>query len=138
MRPGGVGPVSSLLERFRRSAGVPAVVGEEVSAELAPVFAVLDEIEQEAGVLRDRSEADASLRLGRATAEAESILAAGRERAALERDDAFRSVLREADGESDAIISQADAEAEAIRRKGEARLPKLVSEILARVIGAPG
>jgi len=55
--------MGSFLERFRRSAGVPASVGGDISAELASVFLALDEIEREVGALREHSEAAAAERL---------------------------------------------------------------------------
>ena len=131
--PVGIGPLRSLLERFRRSAGVPAAVVGELSAELAPVFAVLDEVEREAAELRELAEEAAAGRLQEADELAERILAEGRRLAALRRDEELRSVLREADADAEAIVRRAQAKAEALRRRGDERLPGLVAEVVARV-----
>lgn len=135
-RHGPVGPIAGFLERFRRSAGVPAAVGGEAATELAPVFAVLDEIEQEVAALRERSEAAAARRLHDADEEAQQIVTEGREHAAAERDEALRAGLQAADVEADAILRRAGVDAAAIRKTGEERVPALVAEVLVRVLGA--
>ncbi len=131
-----IGPLRSLLERFRRSAGVPAAVGEELSVELVPVFAALDEISVEVSELRARSEASAAARLQEAEKQAGIIIAEARRLAAAERDDELRSTLRRADSDVARMGDQARVEAEAARRMGDERLPKLVAEVLARVFEA--
>jgi hypothetical protein len=128
-----IGPLRSLLERFRRSAGVPAAVGGELAAELAPVFAALDEIELEAARVRTRAEAAAAARLQEADEEAAGILAEARRVAALEREGELRSLLGTVDAETEAIVRTAEAEADTVRRAGAERLPGLVTEVLARV-----
>jgi vacuolar-type H+-ATPase subunit H len=125
--------MGSFLERFRRSAGVPASVGGDISAELASVFLALDEIEREVGALREHSEAAAAERLYEAEAEAQRIVAEGRARADSERDEALRAGVQAADAEAVAILRRAGADAEGIRRAGEQRLPRFVDEVLARV-----
>ena len=52
-------PLASWLERFRRPAAVPEAAGESVAAELMPVFAALDEIEEAAARVRASAEAEA-------------------------------------------------------------------------------
>jgi len=133
-RHGPVGPIAGFLERFRRSAGVPAAVGGEAATELAPVFAALDEIEHEVAALRERSDAAAARRLHEADEEAQQIVAEARERAAAERDEALRAGLQAAEVEADAILLRAEADASAVRKTGEQRLPALVTEVLVRVL----
>ena len=135
-RHGPVGPIAGFLERFRRSAGVPAAVGGDASAELAPVFVALDEIDREIAALRERSNAAAARRLWEADEEAQQIVAAGRERAEAERDDALATGLQAADAEAEAILRHARTDAAAVRRTGEERLPALVAEVLTRVLEA--
>ncbi len=130
---GPVGPIGSFLDRFRRSAGVPASVGEDASAELASVFLVLDEIEREVAASRVQSETTASERLREAEEEAERIVAEGRARAESERDDALKAGLRAVDAETVAILRRAEADAERIRRTGGQRLARFVDEVLVRV-----
>jgi hypothetical protein len=126
-------PLRTLLERFRRSAGVPAGVGEELSAELAPVFAVLDQIESEVELMRARSEASASARLQETDEEVETVLAEGQRVAAEARNAELRSALRRTESEADVIARQAEAEAEDTRRLGDERAPALVEAVLDRV-----
>jgi vacuolar-type H+-ATPase subunit H len=133
---GPVGPIGSFLERFRRSAGVPAAAGGDVSVELAPVFLALDQIEHEAAALRVRSEAAAAERLHKAQEEADRIVAEGCERADSERDDALKTGLRAADAEAVSILRRAEADAAEIRRSGQRRLGRFVDEVLARVFEA--
>jgi vacuolar-type H+-ATPase subunit H len=130
---GPVGPIGSFLERFRRSAGVPASVGGDVFVELASVLLALDEIEREVAALREHSAAAAAERLYEAEEEAQRIVADGRGRADSERDDALRAGLQAADAETVAILRRAEADAEEIRRAGEQRLARFVDEVLVRV-----
>lgn len=133
---GPIGPIAGFLERFRRSAGVPAAVGGDAMAELAPVFVALDEIDREVAALRERSNAAAARRLREADEEAQRVVAAGRERAEAERDVALAAGLQAADAEADALLRHAQADAAAIRTSGEERLPALVAEVLTRVLEA--
>lgn len=132
------GPVRSLLERFRRNAGVPASVGGEISGELAPVFAALDEVERELMRKRRETEESAARRLQKTEEEVAGILAEARQEAALAREDALRSGLLEADAEAAAIVRRATAEVETLRLRGAERLPGLVAEVLARAREAAG
>jgi hypothetical protein len=131
-----IGPLRSLLERFRRSAGMPAAVGADLGSELAPVFAALDDIEREVARLRARSEAAAAARLQEADEAAERILAEARQLAAKEREVELETVLQRTDAEAEAIVAQAAAAAEVTRKRGDERLPALVTEVLARVLQA--
>jgi vacuolar-type H+-ATPase subunit H len=131
------GPIGSFLERFRGSPGVPAAVGEEAALELVPVFAALDDFEEEAAEIREHAEAMASNRLHRAVEDAEEIRAAARSRADSERDDALKAGLRAADAEASRIVAQAEVDARRIDDTGDTRVPALVDEVLARVLEAP-
>jgi flagellar biosynthesis/type III secretory pathway protein FliH len=135
--PGPIGPIGGFLERFRRTTGMPARVGDEAAVELAPVFAVLDAFEREAQELRDRSSRMAAQRLHEAEEEAAALAAEARARADQERGDALKAGLRAADVEIAELLAAAEAEARAIRRRGEERLPALVAEVVARVREAP-
>ncbi|MCZ7590247.1 MAG: hypothetical protein M5U27_15595 [Gaiella sp.] len=131
--PGPIGPIGGFLERFRRTTGMPARVGDEAAVELAPVFAVLDAFEREAQELRDRSSRMAAQRLHEAKEEAAALAAEARARADQERGDALKAGLRAADVEIAELLAASEAEARAIRRRGEERLPQLVAEVVARV-----
>jgi vacuolar-type H+-ATPase subunit H len=130
---GPVGPIGSFLDRFRRSAGVPASVGGDASVELASIFLALDELEREVAALREHSEATAAERLREAEEEAQRIVAEGRAGADSERDDALKAGLRAADAETVAILRRAEADTERIRRAGGQRLARFVDEVLVRV-----
>lgn len=130
---GPIGPIGGFLERFRRTTGMPARVGDEAEVELAPVFAILDAFEREAQELRDRSSRMAAQRLHEAEEEAAALAAEAHDRADQERGDALKAGLRAADVEIAEILARGEREARAVRRRGEERLPQLVAEVVARV-----
>lgn len=130
---GPIGPISGFLERFRRTTGMPARVGDEAAVELAPVFAALDVLEREAQALRDGSERMAAQRLHEAREEAAALAAEAHARAEFERGDALKAGLRATDVETAEILAQGEAEARAIRERGEERVSQLVVEVLERV-----
>ena len=130
------GPVGSILERFRGTAGVPATVGEETTQELVSVFAALDAFELEAVGAREHAEAMAAHRLHEAEEGAREILAAAKGLADSERGDALKAGLRAADVEASQIVARAEADARRIDERGRERLPGLVDEVVARVLEA--
>jgi hypothetical protein len=132
-RHGPLGPLSGFLERFRRSAGVPATVGGDAASELAAVFAALDRLELEAEELRTRSSAAAARREHELEEEMERVVRDARERAGAEQDEILRSRLGDADREAAVIVAQAEAEARRIRETGEERLAGFVADVVARV-----
>jgi vacuolar-type H+-ATPase subunit H len=115
---------------------VPASLGGDVASELAPVFAALDRLEQEAEEFRARSEAALARRAHDAEEEADEILAEARARADWQRDDALSAGLKAAEADVAGIVSQGEADAKRIREAGERRLPGFVAEALARVLKA--
>lgn len=129
-----VGPVSSLLDRFRRSSGVPAAVSDDLEAELVPVFAALEAVEAEAAQIRESARVEADRRREAAAAQAERLLVAARRRAEAERTRA-EALRREATtSEALAVEAAAQAEAERIRAAGGQRIPALVDEILRSLV----
>jgi vacuolar-type H+-ATPase subunit H len=128
--------MGGFLERFRRSGGVPAAAGGEFAAELAPVFAALDGIEEEAAGIRRRTHVVAAQRAHEAEEQAQGILAEARERANFERDDALKAGGRVTDVEVVSILEQAELEVEQIRKTGEQRLSAFVANVLERVLEA--
>ena len=133
---GPIGPIGGFLERFRRTGGVPAAVGDEALTELAPVFAMLDEIEREVADLRDRSRQAGARHAREAEEEVEMIVAEARSRAESEREDAYRAGLRAADVEASAIVEAGRRDADAILQEGRERLSRLVEIVLTRVFEA--
>ncbi len=136
-RHGPVGPIGGFLERFRGPGGVPAAVGEETVLELVPVFAALDAFELEAAEVREHVEKVAAHRLYKAEEAAQEILADARGLADAERSDALKAGLRAADAEASQIAARAEVDARRIDEVGRARLPGLVDEVMARVLGEP-
>lgn len=125
-------PIAGFLERFRRSGGVPASVGGDTAAELAPVFASLDQFEAEAVEIRRDAEASTEHVIDAARNEAERVVADARLRSEAERNVAMQARLLAADAEVAAVLDRAQTEARRIAAAGEQRLPALVAEVLAR------
>jgi len=124
-----------MLERFRRTAGVPAVPAEDFEAELAPVFAALEELEADAARLRDHAAAEAAARLTAARAECERITFAGRPLVEAERVRVASARRAAAEAEARNIVARAEVEADRLRKRGYERIPSLVDTVLAGVKG---
>ena len=123
-------PVSNWLDRFRRP-GVPAAASEELDAELLPVFATLDEIEEEAAAIRIEADAEAARRIEAAAVEAERIMARWRREAEAERVRAEADRREAVASEARLIELRAQAEAAELRERGLERIPALVATVLA-------
>lgn len=128
--------MGGFLERFRRSGGVPAAAADEFAAELAPVFAALDGIEEESAEIRRRTDVVAVRRTHEAEEQAQGILAQARDRANFERDDALKAGSRATDAEVVSILEQAELDVQQIRNVGEQRLPAFTASVLKRVLEA--
>jgi hypothetical protein len=124
-----------VLERFRRAAAVPAVVGDTLEAELMPVFAALDEIEAEAEHIRVGVRREVERRLAVAAAEAEQIVERHRRRAEAERARAEVERREAATREVHAIEAAAQEEAVRILSRGRERIPALVAEVVGSLTG---
>jgi hypothetical protein len=137
--PGGivepVRPVTTILDRFRRAAAVPAAAGDELARELAPLFAALDAVEREGDKLRAQAERAAERRLAQARADAARIGARAQEDAEAERARAEAAARRAAADESGSLLAAAEAEATRIGEAAAARAPELVREVVACVKG---
>jgi flagellar biosynthesis/type III secretory pathway protein FliH len=135
--------LSELLLRFRSAgvpgaAGAPAVPGEALDAELAPVFALFEESERAADAI------DAETRRQTEAARAEAAELTGRIVA-----DAHANAGDEQAAEAAAWFARADATCADLRTKAAAevaridalvpqRLAPLVAELVARVLTAAG
>jgi len=128
-----VSRLSILLERFRRTAGVPAVPAEDFEAELAPVFAALEELEADAARVRDRGRAEAAERLAAARVESERIASTRRPLVEAERARVAAARQTAAEDEARDIVARAEVEANRIRAHGRERIPSLVDTVLASV-----
>lgn len=118
------------LDRFRRSAGVPAQVTDEVAAELAPLYIALDAIGREAATVRAGAERRANALRESVTDEVNRRLAAGREHAERERIRVVADARRAAEEAADEIVSAGVAEADRIRAQGRDRVPVLVADVV--------
>ena len=136
----GTGPrfLRAFLDRFRRHGGVPAAVTDDIGAELGPLFAALDDLEQEAAGAESVAAGRAATRAHDVAEEIQQILSDARGHAEAERADAIKAGRRTAEAEAARIIRVAEIEAERIRREGRRRLPALVAEVLECVGDGPG
>ena len=130
-------PVGTWLERFRRPAAVPAAASEELDSELMPVFAALDEIEEEARRLREEAEREAARRVDAASVQAERALARWQHRAEAERARAEVERREAIASEAQASEAEAETEAERLRARGLERIPALVAEVVACITEEP-
>jgi len=78
-------PLNTLLDRFRRGVAVPAAAGDDLAAELAPVFASLERFEEEAAEVARSSARRAEDRLAEGREQVARISATWRETAEAER-----------------------------------------------------
>ena len=130
------------LTRFRRlaappggaaPAGVPVDRVVELSAELAAVFAAIDEIQASVERLEHEAEEQADRSLRDARTAADRIAADARERAGVARAEAAATRRQAREDEIRSILAHGEAEAEQIRRRGDDRTPALVREVVAIV-----
>lgn len=129
----GVRPVSTILDRFRRAAAVPAGVGDDLARELAPVFAALDAIEAECERVRADAAEAAERRVAAARAESAVVSARSREHAEQVRTETEAERRRAREREAHALRAEAEAEAGRIRERGAAAMPELVAAVVACV-----
>lgn len=123
-------PLSALLDRFRRGVAVPAAVADDLSAELAPVFASLEQLELEAQEIQRLSIERAQDRVEEARERAGEIYASWREEAKAASDAAAEKMRRRTREEVLAIEAEARLEADRIRTAASARIPGVVAEIV--------
>lgn len=135
----GTGPrfLRSFLDRFRRVAGVPAAVADDVAAELGPLFAALDDLESDAANVERSAAERAATSAHRTAEEIQQILSDAIGQAEAERADAIKAGRRAAEAEAAEIIRAAETEAAGIRTEGRRRLPALVAEVLECVTEGP-
>ncbi len=128
----------SFLDRFRRAPAVPAAAGDMLAAELAPLLALLDEIEHEAEEARRVATLRVQAGLGDVAEEVEAILASARAHAEDERADALRAAQRRADVLVKSTLEHAEAEADRVRSLAHERSAPLVAEVVAQVTSFGG
>ncbi|HTS72330.1 MAG TPA: hypothetical protein VMG74_01305 [Gaiellaceae bacterium] len=126
-------PLGDLLDRFRRTAGVPAAAADDLRSELAPVFAALEEIDAAAAAVGARAAARARERLAQAHEQASSVEAGWHARADEARAHAGAERRRLAEEEARAIVAAAEREAARVRARGHERIGRLAGEVAACV-----
>lgn len=114
------------------SGAVPADRAGEQAAELAPVFALLDEAEAEARAVRSQGDADAAAIREEAARRAESIIRDARGRAPAERERAAGAARAQAEADSAALLREAHARAESLRARAGPRVHEYVEQFVAR------
>jgi hypothetical protein len=128
----------SFLDSLRGTPAVPSSVGGELAAELAPLFALLDELEAEAAEAR----AAAALRLeaeqARTAEEVETILSFAHGQADAERDEVIEAAHRAADVDVRRIREAGAQEARRIEALAEEQRDALVEEVVSRILQPPG
>ena len=126
-------PLSSFLDRFRRGVAVPAAAGDDLAAELAPVFASLEAFEAEADAVKRASARQAEERLAAGLERVARISEGWRARAEAERSHAVAEQRRRVHEEASALEERGRVEADRIRQRAARRMPELVAEIVACV-----
>ena len=128
-----------LLRRFRKlvappgrpasALGIPAS-GDDLEAELAPLLAGLERVEDEARDIRARAREEADRRRDRAVREAATIVERARATADVERARAASAARAEADAGAATARETAAREVARIRALREERLDELVPEVI--------
>jgi hypothetical protein len=131
-------PLNTLLDRFRRGVAVPAAAGDDLAAELAPVFASLERFEQEAEELAHASARQAEERLAKGRERAAQISAGWRELAERERATAAGERRRRAGEEAAALEARGRVDAERVRERAAGRTPELVALIVGCIESGDG
>lgn len=137
--------LGDLLMRIRRRwappGGVdhpasPLVSDNPVADELAPLFAEIDAIEEEAEAIRTEGQKHAQVIRERAGRQAERVIAEAPGRAAAARTSAMASVRAVHEREIARLQQDSRAEAATVRQRAAERLPELSSQVVRRVLAA--
>jgi hypothetical protein len=123
-------PLSTLLDRFRRGVAVPAAAGDDLAAELAPVFASLEAFETEADELTRASTQEAEKRLAAGLERAAHISSGWREVAEFERARAAGERRQRARDEASILEERGRVEADRVRARAAEGIPDLVAQIV--------
>jgi hypothetical protein len=126
----GRGGLRRILDRFRRPSGVPAAASDDLAAELAPLFAVLDEIEAEAEEIRAGAERRVQSDRADTSEEVEAILVEAAHQAESERAEVAKAARRAAAAQAHSLVLAGEREAARIRSVGRERIPALCAEVV--------
>jgi len=138
--------VGDLPYRFRpagapgaaSAAGVPIDRRADQVVELEPIFAQLADTERRCLNIRERARRDAAAIRAREADRASGLAAATGSRTEAERAAVVASVGQRADTEADAMLAEAQPEAEALRNRANDRMPDVVAQVVAVVLGMLG
>ena len=136
---------AEFLRRFRPAgtpgaaarAGVPVDRAAEAAGELAPILALLAEVESATAEIRERARLDAVELRDQARARAAGLVAEARARAEAERADAAALARARGDAESTRLADQAQRQAATRRELAERRMPGYVARVV-RMVEAAG
>lgn len=140
--------LSDFLERFRTVLAPPGSatgrvvpptdVASRLRAELAPLFATIDEVEREATAVVEAGEAQAETLVIDAERRAAAVVAAAKDGAPEIRSRAGATRIREIDAEIDVTQAAARDEADRIGADSDAAVAVLVARVLACVKSQAG
>jgi vacuolar-type H+-ATPase subunit H len=138
-----VSGLSELLERLRRvrlppgaAAGAVAVpsAGVELSGEVAFLFVLLDQIQQHGDAIVSSARSDASELEAAAGEERRRILDAARVEAEQVAAELLAERRSSCERRAQAMLADAQREAERVLARGRERTPKLVEELIRRML----
>lgn len=129
------------LERFRPAGtpgaaaqrGVPADRVADLTAELEPLLALLDDVESAAAGIRQAAVDDAARRHADAAQEAAAIVARAQVGADAARAEVAARVRREAQDEAAAAVAAGEERVAALRAEVAARMPAYVDRVVDEV-----
>ncbi|MFE7896869.1 hypothetical protein ACFU3E_04860 [Streptomyces sp. NPDC057424] len=111
--------------------GVPSDRSAQLSAELQPPLALLEQAEAEARTVRERAARRAEQLRTEAAHQAEEIIAQARTRARDVRAEAADRVRRAAETEAAELLTAAERDAAGVRHRAGTRMPALVDRVAA-------
>jgi hypothetical protein len=112
---------------------VPADRVAELTAELEPVFAALEDVTAEAARIRVAADDEAAHRRERAVERAGAVVAAARRQADTDRAEAMARARRDAEAGAAAVVAAAVQEATESARRAEQGHGPVVEQVVARV-----
>jgi len=137
---------SEFLRRFRLHVvpGAPTAVpapadrGTELEAEVAPVFAALEETQRRAAAIVQAAEHQAAAARARGAAHGERVVADARAGRAAARASASERRLGDADRERERVLAAGRAEVDRVARRAAERMPAAVEDVVRRVLAQAG
>jgi uncharacterized membrane protein YqiK len=138
----GVPALETFLHRLRihgvpgapGSAGVPADRVAEVTAELEPIFELLEETQRRVEQVVARGEREAARSRARGSDEAKTVVADARAQAEAQRAEAAATTLERSADERRTILAEARAEVGRVDRVIVERMPSVRAELVRRVL----